>query len=87
MNFDRIDSILEEYLDRGYYPSAVCQIFDREKTLYHKSFGDAAPGTWYDLASVSKIVCTTCFCGPWRRGGWRRRTWRWNICRGRPWGL
>ena len=40
MNFDRIDSILEEYLDRGYYPSAVCQIFDREKTLYHKSFGE-----------------------------------------------
>ena len=59
MDFDRIDSILEDYRQKKYYPSAVCQIFDREKTLYHKAFGDAAPGTWYDLASVSKIVCTT----------------------------
>ena len=59
MDFDRIDSILEEYRQSGYYPSTVCQIFDRKKTLYHKTFGDASPGTWYDLASVSKIVCTT----------------------------
>ena len=59
MDFNRIDSILEDYREKGYYPSAVCQIFDREKTLYHKAFGDASPGTWYDLASVSKIICTT----------------------------
>ena len=59
MDFDRIDSILEEYRQSGYYPSTVRQIFDRKKTLYHKAFGDASPGTWYDLASVSKIVCTT----------------------------
>lgn len=59
MEFDRIDRILEDYRERGYYPSAVCQIFDKEKTLYHKSFGGASPHTWFDLASVSKIVCTT----------------------------
>ena len=59
MDFNRIDSILEDYREKGYYPSAVCEIFDKEKTLYHKAFGDAAPDTWFDLASVSKIICTT----------------------------
>ena len=50
MDFNRIDSILEDYREKGYYPSAVCEIFDKEKTLYHKAFGDAAPDTWFDLA-------------------------------------
>ena len=59
MDFEGIDGILEDYRRRGYYPSAACQIFDREKTLYHKAFGNAALGIWYDLASVSKIICTT----------------------------
>lgn len=59
MDFSEIDQILEDYRARGYYPSAVCQIFDGQKTLYHKSFGDVTPETWFDLASVSKIICTT----------------------------
>ena len=55
----RLDEILEYYRAGGYYPSAVCHVFDREKTLYHKSFGDVKPDTWFDMASVSKIVCAT----------------------------
>lgn len=55
----KLDAILESYRSRGYYPSAVCHVFDGEKTLYHKSFGDGKPDTWFDLASVSKIICTT----------------------------
>jgi serine-type D-Ala-D-Ala carboxypeptidase len=54
-----LDSILENYRQQGYYPSAVCQVFDEQHTLYHKAFGNVAPNTWYDLASVSKIICTT----------------------------
>ena len=50
----RLDEIMEYYRAGGYYPSAVCHVFDREKTLYHKSFGDVKPDTWFDMASVSK---------------------------------
>ncbi|MED9958786.1 MAG: serine hydrolase domain-containing protein [Christensenellales bacterium] len=59
MDFAEMDSLLETYRQRGYYPSAVCQVFDREKTLYHRAVGDVSPDTWFDLASVSKIICTT----------------------------
>lgn len=61
MNFDpsRLDGILEKYRTEGYFPSAVCQVFDREKTLYHSCVGPVQRDTWYDLASVSKIICTT----------------------------
>ena len=55
----RLDQIMESYRQRGYYPSAVCHVCDGEKTLYHKCFGDVTPDTWFDMASVSKIVCTT----------------------------
>ena len=59
MDFSAVSRILEDYRGRGYYPSAVCQIFDEERTLYHRAFGDVTPDTWFDLASVSKIICTT----------------------------
>ena len=55
----KLDRIMEYYRAGGYYPSAVCHVFDEEKTLYHRSFGDVKPDTWFDMASVSKIVCTT----------------------------
>ena len=59
MDFNSITRILEDYRARGYYPSAVCQVFDKNGTLYHRSFGEAAPDSWFDLASVSKLLCTT----------------------------
>ncbi len=59
MNEIVIDNIMNDYRNRGYYPSAVCQIFDKSHTLYHKAFGDVTPDTFFDLASVSKIICTT----------------------------
>ena len=59
MDFSAVSRILEDYRGRGYYPSAVCQIFDEARTLYHRAFGDVTPDTWFDLASVSKIICTT----------------------------
>ena len=57
--YSKLDTILESYRTRGYYPSAVCHVFDEKETLYHKSFGDVTPDTWFDMASVSKIICTT----------------------------
>ena len=61
MNIDSkmLDSILEKYRAEGYFPAAVCQVFDKEKTLYHNCVGPVEKDTWFDLASVSKIVCTT----------------------------
>lgn len=59
MDLSFLDFILENYRQQGYYPSAVCQVFDEQRTLYHKAFGDTTLDTWYDLASVSKILCTT----------------------------
>jgi len=59
MNLSSLDTIMEQYRSAGYYPSAVCHVFNDTDTLYHKSFGDVTADTWFDLASVSKIVCTT----------------------------
>ena len=59
LDLTQIGSILEDYRQRGYYPSAVCQVFDGTHTLYHRAFGAVSPDTWFDLASVSKIICTT----------------------------
>lgn len=59
MDLSVLDGILEDYRKKGYYPSAVCRVFDENGTLYNKSFGDVTTGTWFDLASVSKIICTT----------------------------
>lgn len=54
-----VDSVMEKYRALGYYPSAVCHVFDRAGTLYRGSYGEARVDTWFDLASVSKIICTT----------------------------
>lgn len=59
MDFSFLDAVLENYRERGYYPSAVCQVFDEQHTLYHKAFGNVTPDTWFDLASVSKIITAT----------------------------
>lgn len=58
-DFDRVTTILEDYREKGYFPSAVCQVFDKERTLYHHALGEARPDSWFDLASVSKVLCTT----------------------------
>ena len=47
MDYNRIDAILEDYRARGYYPDAVCHVFNEKDKQY------------FDLASVSKIICTT----------------------------
>lgn len=55
----KIDSIINKYMEEGYFPSAVCRIFSTDKTYYHKAFGNAAVDTVYDVASLSKIITST----------------------------
>lgn len=59
MDFEAVTRELEAYRERGYFPSAVCRVFDREGTRYCRAFGEAEPESWFDLASVSKLLCTT----------------------------
>ena len=59
MELSQLDAILETYRQAGYYPSAVCQVFNEKEILYRRTVGGVDPGGWFDLASVSKLVCTT----------------------------
>ena len=58
-SYQEIDRILNKYKDEGFYASAVCKVFDKDCELYAKAVGDVNTDTWFDMASVSKIVCTT----------------------------
>ena len=59
MDYRCIDAILEDYRQRGYYPSAVCHVFNETETLHVSEIGGAGDAMYFDLASVSKIICTT----------------------------
>ena len=64
-----LDSLIQGYVDRGYFPSCTVSVFDREGTLYRKAFGtNDFPGgirraadtdTAYDMASCTKIATAT----------------------------
>lgn len=54
-----IERLLMDYKNRGYFPSAVCAVFTRDGTLFTVCVGDVKENTWFDLASVSKVVCAT----------------------------
>lgn len=58
MDLSFIDSVLEDYRNRVYFPDAVCQVFDTRGVCYSRAFGNADTGKWFDLASVSKLICT-----------------------------
>lgn len=63
MELDFVRAILEDYQKKGYFPSAVCQVFDHGQVLYTAALGEAGPDDWFDMASVSKILCTTMLLG------------------------
>ncbi len=68
-DFSYLDELCQGYIDRGYFPSCVISIGDREKTLYRKAYGaNVLPGgkkqaantdTAYDMASCTKIATAT----------------------------
>lgn len=54
-----VQDVVHAYAGRGYFPSAVVSIFDREKTLCRVTYGDVREDTVYDVASLSKIATAT----------------------------
>lgn len=67
-SFSRADSIVESGIKRGIYPGAVLIIGNNARTLHSRGFGRlqwnsgpaASPdSTFYDLASLTKVVGTT----------------------------
>ncbi len=50
---------MADFSGRGYFPSAVVRVFDREETLLVATIGDARPGTVFDVASLTKIATAT----------------------------
>ncbi|MFI3168487.1 MAG: serine hydrolase domain-containing protein [Faecalibacterium sp.] len=59
MEFEIVVQTLAQYQAKGYFPSAVCRVFRGQETLYECTLGDTTADTWYDLASVSKLMTTT----------------------------
>ena len=59
MDVRRAEEIVRDFHARGYYPAAVCQVFNARETLGRFAVGEAAVDSWFDLASVSKIICAT----------------------------
>ena len=53
------ERIIRDFCARGYYPAAVCQVFNARETLCRFAVGEAQVDSWFDLASVSKIICAT----------------------------
>lgn len=58
---EKIEYTVKKHMEQGYFPSAVCSIFNSEKTLYNKAFGDINTNvnTVFDVASLSKIITST----------------------------
>lgn len=59
VSISRAEAVVRDFHARGYYPSAVCQVFNARETLCRFAVGEAREDSWFDLASVSKIVCAT----------------------------
>ena len=55
----QLDKIVNKYIGKGYFPSAVCSVFNNKKAFYNKAFGDVEVGTMFDVASLSKIITAT----------------------------
>lgn len=68
-NFSRIDEITKDFIQKGYFPSAVVSVFNDKETLYRQAYGEnvmpdgsiekADTDTAYDMASCTKIATAT----------------------------
>jgi len=59
MDYSFVKDIMNDFQQEGFFPSAVCSVFNKDEVLYKDSVGEVTTNTWYDMASVSKIICTT----------------------------
>ncbi len=59
IDFAEIDNMLQSYQEQEYFPSGVLYIFDKDSLLHTMTLGEANEDSWFDMASVSKLVCNT----------------------------
>jgi CubicO group peptidase (beta-lactamase class C family) len=64
----KLDKLFESYMNKEYFPGAVCQITKDDEVIFHQAYGQACTipsvqemkaSTIFDIASLTKIVTTT----------------------------
>ncbi len=56
---ESVQRLLDDYGDRGYFPSASVSVFGARETFFAATYGPATEATVYDVASLSKIATAT----------------------------
>lgn len=65
----RLAALLEEGVRDGIFPSAQAVVLHRGERVFDHAAGDARPSTLFDLASLTKVICTTAvFASLWKDG-------------------
>lgn len=54
----KIEQAMEQAVSRGVFPSAELLVAHSHGILFHKHFGQARPGTCFDIASLTKAIAT-----------------------------
>lgn len=66
---DKVQALLDEGVSRGIFPMAAAAVIHRGELVLRLGAGGATERTWFDLASLTKIICTTAlFMNAWGRG-------------------
>jgi len=55
---DQINRAMEKAVSDGVFPAADLLVAKDGEVLHHKQYGDAREGTYFDIASITKPVCT-----------------------------
>ena len=70
----KIEQAMEQAVSRGVFPSAELLVAHSHGILFHKHFGQARPGTCFDIASLTKAIATATLAmqrKPCRNGSFR----------------
>lgn len=54
-----IDAAMQEAIRDGVFPAAELLVGNPDRILHHNHYGDCHPGSLFDIASLTKPVCTT----------------------------
>lgn len=69
MSEARLQSLLDEGVAKGIFPSAQAVVLHRGERKFEGVAGGTQPGTLFDLASLTKVMCTTtAFMVLWAEG-------------------
>ena len=69
MSEARLQSLLDEGIAKGIFPSAQAVVVHRGERRFEAVAGGAEPATLFDLASLTKVICTTAaFMALWAEG-------------------